>query len=282
MQTEARRKLSDLKAWLAACEGLLVAYSGGVDSTLLLRVAQEVLGERALAVTARSETYPEQEVEAAVALARELGARVRLIHTDELEQEAFAANPPERCYYCKQELFGRMAEVAKEEGLVTVADGANADDVNDFRPGTRAARELGVRSPLREVGLSKAEIRELSREYGLPTWDKPAFACLASRFPYGDRITPEALRRVQAAEEVLHGLGLRQVRVRHHGETARIEVEPQEVASLLAPEKRAEISAKLHTLGYTYVTVDLDGYRTGSMNEALSEKARREVVNRHD
>lgn len=272
MRRELAEKAARLKEIVAESGGAVVAYSGGVDSTLLLRVAVEVLGERALAVTARSETYPAHEVEEAVARAREMGARLREIHTEELEQEEFAANPPERCYYCKRELFGKLVEIAKEEGLAVVVDGANVDDTSDFRPGARAGAELGVRSPLREAGLTKAEIRELSREYGLPTWDKPSFACLASRFPYGDRITREELAKVAAAEEVLRGLGLRQFRVRNHGTVARIEVEAEDLPRLVAPERRARIARKLHELGYTYVTLDLDGYRTGSMNEGIGNR----------
>jgi pyridinium-3,5-biscarboxylic acid mononucleotide sulfurtransferase len=276
VQQELQSKHEALQAILRAADGVLVAYSGGVDSTLLVRVAQEVLGDKVLAVTARSETYPEQEVEEAILLAREMGVRLREIHTHELEREEFASNPPERCYYCKQELFGTLLEMARDEGLPVVMDGANVDDTGDFRPGARAARELGVRSPLREAGLTKQDIRDLSRELGLPTWDKPSFACLASRFPYGDRITPAELHKVQAAEQVLREQGLRQFRVRNHGDIARIEVEPEQLAVLLQPGRRERIAACFHALGYVYVTLDLDGYRTGSMNAVLTQAERGE------
>ncbi len=217
---------------------MLVAYSGGVDSTLLLKLAVEVLGDRALAVTARAEDVSRaRNRNRHRAWPRGLGAQLREIRTDELEQELFVENSPDRCYHCKKELFGRMVAMAQEEGLPMVVDGANVDDTGDYRPGARASAELGVRSPLREVGLSKAEIREASREYGLPTWDKPSYACLATRFPYGDRITAAALRQVKAAEQVLRDLGFRQFRVRHHGATARIEVEPDELPKLVQPRR---------------------------------------------
>lgn len=269
MTDELAEKHERLRTIIAETGGLLVAYSGGVDSTLLLRVAAEVLGDRALAVTAASETYPAQEVEDAIALARELGVRQRVIHTTELETEEFASNPPERCFYCKTELFGKLVEIAKEEGLAVVADGSNVDDTGDFRPGMKAAAQLGIRSPLREAGFTKADVRELSRRLGLPTWDKPSFACLASRFPYGHRISPEELRKVAAAEQVLRDLGVRQARVRHYGDTARIEVSPDDFTTLLEDENRHRVIAGFHQIGYLYITLDLEGYRTGSMNAAL-------------
>lgn len=272
MRKELGTGYEKLKGILAETGGILVAYSGGVDSTLLLRVALEVLGDRALAVTASSETYPSEEVGEAICLAHEMGARLRAIHTNEIELEQFASNPPERCFYCKQELFGKLVAIAKEEGLPVVADGSNVDDTGDYRPGMRAASELGIRSPLREAGLTKADVRELSRELGLPTWDKPSFACLASRFPYGSQITREKLSQVGEAEQMLRGMGLRQVRVRHHGDTARIEVGLDDLPRVVGGESRARIVSELRRLGYLYVTVDLEGYHTGSMNKPLTRR----------
>jgi uncharacterized protein len=266
-----RNNYEKLRSLLTETKGLVVAYSGGVDSSLLLKVATEVLGNRVLAVIATSETYPEEEVEAAIRLAQALGARYRVIHTEELQQEQFAGNPPDRCYHCKLELFGKLRAIAREEGLPTVADGANLDDLGDYRPGLRAGRELGIRSPLRETGFTKADVRELSRELGLPTWNKPSLACLASRFPYGDRITTDKLQQVAAAERALKALGFVQVRVRHYGAIARLELEPDDLPAAVLPETRARIIAALRAAGYQYIALDLDGYRTGSMNETLRE-----------
>lgn len=269
-----REKYEALKRHLAGRGRALVAFSGGVDSTLLLKAAIDALGPGAVrAVIATSATYPEREARTARALAKRLGVPPRVIHTRELENPAFAANPPERCYHCKRELFGELAAIARAEGCSAVFDGANADDRADFRPGARAGRELGVISPLQEAGLTKAEIRALSRALGLPTWDKPSLACLASRFPYHTPIDPESLRRVGAAEDVLRRLGFGQLRVRHHGTVARIEVEPKAFSKLLKPGIRARVGRAFRRLGYAYVALDLDGYRTGSLNETLNGRA---------
>ncbi len=269
MRSDLQTKYEQLKGALRSIDGAVVAYSGGVDSTLLLKAAVEVLGERALAVTAESETYPRREGGEAVRLAKELGARHRLIETSELAIEHFANNPPERCFYCKKELFGSLVGIAREEGLEAVLDGSNADDTSDYRPGMQAASELGVRSPLQEAGLRKDDIRQISRELGLPTWDKPAFACLASRFPYGERITAEKLLRVGAAEDLVRNLGVTQVRVRDHGEIARIEVSREDFDVVMRSANRERIAAELRKLGYLYITLDLEGYRSGSMNAPL-------------
>ncbi len=262
-------KLERLKGIIKDLGGVVVAFSGGVDSTFLVRVAVDVLGDRVLAVTAVSETYPVEEVEEAKELARALGVRHQVIYTEELSNLEFASNPPNRCYFCKKELFAKLWEVAKENGLESVVDGANLDDTGEHRPGLVAGRELGVRSPLRESGFTKEEIRKASRGLGLPTWNKPSLACLSSRFPYGQRITPEKLQQVGRAERFLKGLGISQVRVRYHGQVARIEVPRQEMGVVF--ENAEKVSAKLKALGFIYVALDLDGYRSGSMDEALTE-----------
>lgn len=259
-------KLAYLEEILRECESALVAFSGGVDSTFLLKVARDVLGEGVLAVTARSETYSDSEMKDANKLAETLGVRHLTIMTDELSDPRFMKNPPDRCYWCKKELFSRLKSLAREHGLQHVLDGATADDKDDYRPGMRAAREMDVRSPLLEACLGKDDIRLLSKRMGLPTWNKPSLACLASRFPFGTPLSAETMAMVGDAENVLWALGFSQVRVRHHGETARIEVPEDEITRLWGKEIREDVVKKLKKIGYRYVTVDLEGYRTGSMN----------------
>jgi pyridinium-3,5-biscarboxylic acid mononucleotide sulfurtransferase len=266
----AGSKEKQLESLLEEMEGVLVAFSGGVDSTFLLHKAKQVLGKaRVLAVTAASEVYPPEEIDEARSLASRIDVPHRVIHTAELVREDFASNPPERCYYCKTELFGKLISLAREHSLPCVADGANRDDLSDFRPGSRAARELAVRSPLQEAGLGKAEIRWLSRRCGLPTWDKPAAACLASRFPYGERIDAARLRQVEEGERFLRQIGLKSaVRVRCHGHTARIEASPEESALIF--ERRSAVVEYFKKIGFLYVTLDLEGYSPGSMNRPLA------------
>lgn len=261
-------KAAELRTILAGMGGCVVGFSGGVDSTLLFAVAAQVLGARALAVTATSKTYPERELAEARELAGRIGGRHMVIVSEELDIPGFRDNPSNRCYYCKKELFGKLRAIADREGLCCVLDGTNCDDAGDHRPGRGAAVELQVRSPLEEAGFTKQDIRDLSREMGLPTWDKPAFACLSSRFPYGTAITPERVDQVGAAEEALRGLGFRTLRVRYHGDVARIELGEDEFAGATGT-LRDDVVRLVKQAGFTYVALDLQGYRTGSMNEAL-------------
>ena len=263
-------KHDQLKKSFEAMERVLVAYSGGVDSSLLLKVAGDVLGARnVLAVTALSPLYPEREVAIAKRVAQAVGVRHLLIESNELEIEGFSKNPVNRCYYCKRELFEKLMDLAKAEGIRFVVEGSTLDDEKDHRPGRAAVRELGIRSPLQEALFTKEEVRQLSRTLGLPTWDKPSFACLASRFPYGEEITPEGLKMVDEAEGFLFGLGFKQVRVRHYQNLARIEILAEEMERLMDQNLRETVVNSLKKIGYKYVTLDLQGFRSGSMNEVL-------------
>jgi len=268
-------KLAELKDILRKMGGVLVAYSWGVDSTLLLCVAHETLGDRALGVTICAEIHAPHEIERAQRVARQLGARAMQVKARVLDIEGFAASPPDRCYICKTALFTKLMALAAEQGLPYVADGSNTDDSKDFRPGHRALEELGVRSPLAEAGFSKAEIRELSRQLGLETWDLPAAACLASRFPYGTQVTERALTQVAQAEAVLRELGFAATRVRHHvGGLARIEVPAESIPLFVDSDLRHKVIESLRGIGYTYVSLDLQGYRMGSLNETLTPEQR--------
>ncbi len=249
---------------------MLVAFSGGVDSTLLLKVAYDTLGDRAIAATADSETYPREELEQARELAALIGCRHIVVETHELQLEGYAANAPDRCYYCKQTLFTELEPLAEQHNLQAIVYGAMADDIGTHRPGHRAAAEFQVRSPLIDAGLGKAEIRELARRMGLPNWNKPSYACLSSRIAYGERVTAEKLHVLDEAERFLRGLGLRQFRVRHHDTIARLELLPEDIGIVV--EQRDAIVRRLKELGYTYVTLDLQGFRSGSMNEARKPK----------
>lgn len=266
---ELHEKYDRLCRDLASLGSVAVAFSGGVDSTFLLRAAHDVLGDRAIAVTASSCSFPERELNEARAFCRENGIVHVVCKSEELDIEGFRQNPKNRCYLCKRELFGKIWAIARERGIAAVAEGSNLDDNGDYRPGLIAVAELGVQSPLRQAGFTKEEIRRLSRELGLPTWNKQSFACLSSRFVYGETIDEEKLGMVDRAEQLLLDLGFHQVRVRIHGAIARIEVMPEEFGRLMEDETRVKIYQTLKGLGFQYVTLDLGGYRTGSMNETL-------------
>lgn len=262
-------KYEQLRGILTGMQSVVIAYSGGVDSSFLASAAWDALkdnGGRVLAVTARSSTYPESEFRQALDIIKQIGSPHRVIVSEELDIPGYADNPPDRCFFCKGELFGILSKLAKEEGYAFVCDGANMDDLGDYRPGRKAALEQGVRSPLIEAGFTKEDIRHHAQRLGLPNWDKPAAACLASRFPYGVKITAEKLTRVEQAEDVLKKAGYRQLRVRDHDGIARIEIAKSELAAFMADPRYGEYAAAIKALGFTYVTLDLEGYRTGSLN----------------
>ena len=267
MTSEAKdRRLHDL---LASFDSLIVAFSGGVDSAYLAWAATQALGSSALCVTAESPSYPDRHRQLALRVARESGLRHEIIHTTEVDQPEYRANPVNRCYFCKRELYTKLSQLATARGFTTIADGSNADDRGDYRPGRQAAREFGVRSPLDEVELTKAEIRELSRRAGLPTWDEPASACLSSRIPYHSEVTDAKLRMIERAERAIRSLGFRVCRVRHHDHLARVEIGKDELSRAFEPDVRGRIVHELSEIGYQEVTIDPQGYRIGSLNEGL-------------
>jgi len=269
MQGGSITKLEQLKNNLRKMESVAIAYSGGVDSTFLVNVAHEVLGDKAVAITATSSTYPQRELEQAKKFTNNIGMKHIIINSEETEIDNFSKNPNNRCYYCKKELFSKIKQVATQEKLHHVLDGSNIDDTNDYRPGMKALEEFDVVSPLKDVGLTKQEIKELSRTMNLDTWDKSAFACLASRIPYGTEITKSLLDQIEKAESFLHYLGVKQFRVRHHKEIARIEVSKNDFQVILTNSD--EIVKKFKELGFKYITLDIEGYRTGSLNEVLKQ-----------
>ncbi len=266
--TQMNQDYERLKECLAEMEGVVVAYSGGVDSSVLLAAAVDALGDRALAVSGESASYPLRESAEAKKLAKKIGARHRMVATDEMDNPEYRANPRHRCYLCKSTLFTALWQVARDEGLAVVVEGSNQDDLGDFRPGMKAARDLAARSPFVELGLGKAAIRAMAKARDLPVWDKPAAACLASRVPYGQLITPERLKRIELTEDFLGSLGFVQIRARDHGNLVRLEIGRDEMDRFLAADLRLQVAEKVKELGYTYVSLDLLGYRTGAMNEA--------------
>lgn len=266
---DVHEKLKKMIEHIKNMGSLAVSFSGGVDSTFLLKVAADVLGDKVIAVTARSSTYPEREFREAESFAKSLGVKHIVIYSEELEIEGFAENPVNRCYFCKLENFKKIKDVAKHHGIIYVADGSNVDDMEDYRPGMEAVKELDVVSPLKTAGMTKEDIRFLSKEMGLPTWNRQAFACLASRFPYGQKITAKKLEMVDKSEQFLLDLGFNQVRVRHHGDLARIEVGAHERRRFFQEDLMEHVYNELKKIGFTYVSLDMKGYRTGSMNEVI-------------
>ena len=272
---ELTKKYETLKEYLNSLESVAVAFSSGVDSTFLLKVARDTLGDNAVAVTARSCSFPERELNEAIAFCKSEGIRHFIVDSEELDIENFSNNPPNRCYLCKRELFEKIGKIAKKEGIKNVIEGSNLDDNGDYRPGLQAVAELGVKSPLRFADMTKSDIRRLSKQLGLPTWNKQSFACLSSRFVYGEKISREKLSMVDKAEQLLLDLGFHQVRVRIHGNIARIEVEPEEFEKVL--QNRTEIAKKFRQYGFQYVSLDLLGYRMGSMNESIDKNIKSNI-----
>jgi len=270
MNKELYAKYDRLKEYIATFGSVAVAFSSGVDSTFLLYAAKDALGDNVIAVTATSCSFPERELKEAKAYCEQNGIEQYVIKSEELSIEGFSQNPKNRCYLCKRELFEKIKAVAAEHEIKEIAEGSNLDDNGDYRPGLQAVKELGVKSPLREIGFTKAEIRELSKEFGLPTWEKQSFACLSSRFPYGDTINEEKLKRVDRAEQLLLDLGFNQLRVRIHGDVARIELDPSQFSKFMEENIRVEVYKKFKEYGFSYVALDVLGYRTGSMNETLN------------
>lgn len=262
-------KYHALVDYLVSLDRVMVAFSGGVDSTFLLAASQNALGDNVIAVTARSCSFPERELQEARAFCKHRGIEHIICDSEELEIEDFRTNPPNRCYLCKRELFEKIGEIAAEKGMAAVVEGSNMDDLGDYRPGLEAVAELGIESPLRTTTFHKAEIRAMSRELGLPTWDKQSFACLASRFPYGETISEQGLKRVDHAEQFLLDQGFHQVRVRTHGDVARIEILPEEFPKIMEDPLRTQIYTRYREIGFAFVSLDLQGYRTGSMNATL-------------